>query len=310
MTLEAIDPLPRTRRGWIALGVAAVVVMTAFVLVVRFYNVEGGSVVDGGLAPADDGGVVASIEPLSVNADEGVSRIHVTLLDRGSGLVDENERLTENLRLTVTTGLGPVETRFPAGTLLGQTEVEVRLTGEAAAYPFDEHGAFMTLMLDGYDKEPDGSLVSIGDVPLGLSGSGGVNGWDTTMTLTPGFREEASAGLAFERAFSTIVFALLILTISAVLGLLALIVGLRAFAGRRVTEAAMLGWSAALLFALPALRNYLPNGPPFGAAIDMYAFLWIMVAAGVAAMLLVVAHSAQPGASARPRKDEVTGGAA
>jgi hypothetical protein len=299
MALEAIDPLPRTRRGWILLGVLAAVIATAFVLVVRFYNVEGGSRVEGGLQSADQGGVVANLEPLAVNADEGTARIHVTLADRGSGLVGEDERLTQNLRLTLTTGLGPVEVKFPQGSLLGQTEIVVRLTGESAAYPFDEHGAFMAAEADGYEVGSDGSLVSTGTVPMGLEGSGGVNGWDTTMTLTEGFREQASAGLAFERAFSTTAFALLMLVVAGVLGLLALIVGLRAFAGRRTTEAAMLGWSAALLFALPTLRNYLPNGPPFGAAIDMYAFLWIMVAAGVAAVLLILAYSAQSVAGRR-----------
>ncbi len=305
MSFEGIDPLPRTRRGWIIFAVTSVVLVAAFLLVVRYYNVEGGSEVEGGIESIEEGGVVAVLEPVSVNADDGTARIHVTLVDRGSGLLGEDERLTDNLRLTITTGLGPVEIKFPSGNLLGQSEAVLRMTGESAAYPLDEHASYMTLSVDGYTKQADGSVVSTGAVPLGVEGAGGVNGWDTTMTLTEGFREEAAAGIGFERAFSTIVFALVILLVSAVLGLLALVIGIRAYSGRRRVEAALLGWSAALLFALPALRNYLPNGPPFGAAIDMYAFLWIMVAAGFAAVLIIVAYGTQPGPFPRSTSEEV-----
>jgi len=74
---------------------------------------------------------------------------------------------------------------------------------------------------------------------------------------------------------------------------LLLIVGVLVFSGRRPAEGTLLSWSAALLFALPALRNYLPNGPPFGASIDMYAYLWFMVAAGIAAVLMILGWSLQ-----------------
>ena len=88
MTLEAIDPLPRTRRGWIIVAVTAVFACIAFILVVRFYNVEGGSRIEGGVRDTDRGGLVARLEPLSVDADQGTARVHVTLGDRGSGLAD------------------------------------------------------------------------------------------------------------------------------------------------------------------------------------------------------------------------------
>ncbi len=58
---------------------------------------------------------------------------------------------------------------------------------------------------------------------------------------------------------------------------------------RRTVEATLLSWSAALLFALPALRHFMPQEPPIGAAIDIYVFLWVMVAAVGAAVLVILA---------------------
>ena len=50
-----------------------------------------------------------------------------------------------------------------------------------------------------------------------------------------------------------------------------------------------IGRAAALLFALPLLRNYLPNAPPVGASIDIYVYLWVIVAAVTGLVMLVVA---------------------
>jgi len=44
-----------------------------------------------------------------------------------------------------------------------------------------------------------------------------------------------------------------------------------------------------LLFALPLLRSYLPNSPPIGAAIDIYIYLWVIIMAMLAAVLIIIA---------------------
>lgn len=300
--LEAIDPLPRTRRGWIALAVVLVVFVTAFVLVLRFYNAEGGSHVTGGSSASGQGGLIVTIQPVSLDATRNVSRLHFAFVGQGAEFTDDDDRLTENLRMTITTGQGPAEFTFPPGTGLGQAESEMALDGEEAGYPFDRHAGLLTVRADTYAQGSDGSVASTGAVPVGLRAEGGVNGWDTTMDLTTGVGNGALAAVSYDRAFSTQLFAILILVIAGILALLALAVGLLVQAGRRPAEAALLSWSAALLFALPAMRNYLPNGPPFGASIDMYAYLWFMVAAGFAAVLVILGWSQQkaaPPAAAR-----------
>jgi hypothetical protein len=77
------------------------------------------------------------------------------------------------------------------------------------------------------------------------------------------------------------------------LAVIALWVALLVMTNRRRVEAALLGWTASLLFALPLLRTYLPNSPPVGAAIDVYLYLWVIVAAVAASVIVVLAWVTQ-----------------
>jgi hypothetical protein len=292
---ESLDLIPRTRRGWVALVVIAVATVVAFILVTRFYNVEGGSRVTGGLEATASPGLVVTLEPVAVDALRDNATVHFTFDAQGGDLLGSDERLTQNTRVTIGSSSGLSEVRFPAGTVLGQYEASIGLDGEQADYPFDVHTGYVTVAADTYDKASDGSLESTGVVPVGIQGRGGVNGWDATLEIPTEMLDGSFASMTFQRAFSTQVFALLILVLAVVLGVLALVVGLLVHSRRRKAEVALLSWTAALLFALPALRNYMPNAPPIGASIDIYVYLWVMVAAVIAAGLVTVAWIAQSG---------------
>lgn len=294
-SLLSLEPLPQTRRGWIALVVVGIFVVVAFSIVVRFYDAEGGSAVTGGAeVPAGASGVMIQIEPLTVDANVNTARIRLSFSPEGSELFDEQGRPTKNIRITMANLLqGPTEYKFPAGTAMGAREAVVALAGDTAVYPLDEHETELLFTADTYTKGVDGAVASINPVDLFLDGSGGVNGWDTTIDLTSYNGIGYYASFGFNRAFSTIAFVMVILVIAGVLAFLALITGALVQADRRPAEAALLSWTAALIFALPALRNYMPNAPPFGASIDMYAYLWFIVAAGAAAVLVIFGWNGQ-----------------
>jgi len=292
-TLTSLEPLPQTRRGWIALVVTAVLFVVSFVTVVRFYDAEGGSRIDGGLQASSGDGIIVTVEPVSVDATRSTADVHLGFGVQGDRFVGDDGRLLENVRVTVSTTDGVDEIRFPAGTALNERVVTVSLDGEVASYPFDSHTGYALLYADTYERSGDGSLTSTSVVPMGIQGGGGVNGWDTVLTLPTSFDDNVALSIEFSRAFSTKVFALLIVVIAGILALLALSTAALVQADRRPAEAALLGWTAALLFALPLLRTYLPNGPPFGASIDMYAYLWFTLAAGAASVLVVVGWNGQ-----------------
>ena len=154
-------------------------------------------------------------------------------------------------------------------------------------------------MADTYERSADSTFTSTGTIattialpPATSSSSLGVNGWDTTMAAG---QTAASSDLSveFQRAFSTQAFALVLLLLVIVLSGIALIVGLLTVTRRRRVEVGLMTYAGALLFALPALRQYMPNAPPVGASIDIYVYLWVMIAAIAAITLIVISWISQ-----------------
>jgi hypothetical protein len=291
-------PKPRSvsRRGWIIGALVFLGLGLLYVLVAVFYNVEGGTQFDGPPVSADTG-VIIEVEPLSVDAQKDTAVIHIAFRAAGDDLLTADQRLAQNTRVLVQSDSGTQEFRYPAGEPLSQQEITVGVDGEQAMYPFDKHAGFLGFQVDTYTKNSDGTFTSTGDVYTSLAPSSnavgwGINGWDTLMA---GLDKPGSAilNLTFTRAFSTQVFALLLLALVVLLAGIAVIVGVLVSTRRRRAEVGLMAYAASLLFALPALRNYMPNSPPIGAAIDIYVYLWVIVASIIAVTLVVTSWIGQ-----------------
>lgn len=280
-----------SRRGWALMGVSALVLAGAFWATLLGYDAEGGVTVQGGLGASAQEGVIVTIDPKAVDPLAGTATFHLTFDAQGSTYLDENSRLVQGTRITVTSGSGVQEVRFPAGAAPRSLDATMAIDGEFAQYPFDEHSGMFFVSVDTFENQ-GGAIVSTGDVPVGLQAtSSGVNGWDTTLVLPTEFGTgiESAVEATFQRAFSTQAFAFVLIALAAILGVMTLVVALLVFTTRRRVEVTFLPWTAGIIFALPLLRNYLPNSPPIGAAIDMYIYLWTIVATVIALVLVVIA---------------------
>ncbi len=285
-------PRPLSHRTWVRLGVIALVVALLYALVAFFYNSEGG-VTYGSQPETLDVGVTAAVDPVAVNAQTNIVSLQMTFGTLGD-LADANGRLTKNLRIVVDSWTGSKELKFPMGTVLSPSNVDLGLTGELAQYPFDTHEGGGFISADTYEKNADGSLTSIDTVPVSINVTNGVNGWDTTVDVEQP-PASTSFDLTFTRAFSTQVFALMLLVLAVMLAAATVIVAFLVASQRRRAEIGLMSWTAALLFALPALRTFMPNSPPIGAAIDMYVYLWVMAGAIAAAIIMIVSWVRQSG---------------
>lgn len=284
-------PRPVSRRGWALIAFSGVLLAGAFWATLTGYSTEGGVATVGGLGATADQGVIVTIDPVSVDPLAGTALLHLAFDAQGTNVIDENGRLVQGTRITVTSGSGIQEVRFPAGAAAKAMDATVAIDGEFAQYPFDEHSGGFFVSVDTYENQ-SGAIVSTGDVPVGMQAtSAGVNGWDTTLAMPTGFSTGGDSGVmvTFQRAFSTQVFAFVLIALAAILGVLTLSVALLVFTSRRRVEVTFLPWTAGVLFALPLLRNYLPNSPPIGAAIDIYIYLWTIVASVIALVLVVIA---------------------
>ena len=285
-------PKPRrlSRRGWIISAVIGLVVLALYVTVAVAYNVMGGSTFQGD-PPDAKAGVIVEVGLVSVDAQKNQANVHLSFVAMGPDIVDGSGRLINNTRVLVTSNLGPEEIRFPAGEPLGQKEVIVGLDGEQARYPLDVHDGTLNVQIDTYAKNPDGSFTSGGPVYASFAQSSnnegwGINGWDTLLTASD-HPASADLALSYSRAFSTKIFALVLLVLVIVLSGIALVVGILVSTDRRSAEIGLMAYAASLLFALPALRTYMPNAPPIGASIDIYVYLWVIVGAIIAVTLVV-----------------------
>lgn len=282
---------------WAVLVVILVVFAIVYVLVVRFYNAEGGTVVSGGFSGSTSADLIVNIEPLSVEAVDGSASVRLTFTSPSGALLDDDGRLTRNVRASISTSDGPDEFVFPAGTVFGRADVEIGMDGEVANYPFDTHDALVGIVIETFEKNRNGEVVSSAGEPFGLIASGGVNGWDTSIILPTATSDGALFSVSFDRAFSNQLFAVVLISLGTVLSILALLVGVRVFTGHQRLETVLLAWTASLLFALPLLRSYLPNSPPIGAAIDIYIYLWVIIMAMLAAVLIIVSTIMRQGTS-------------
>jgi hypothetical protein len=282
------QPRPLTRRGGWVLGVIGLVIVVLYALVVHFYNAEGGNVTAGGLQTTKTSGIIATIDPVDVNAEKDRATLNISLGAQGPEILDTNGKLKNATRILVSSSLGTQEVKYAAGEPLGRFESLIGVDGEQALYPFDNHVGDFQISAETYKSDGTGGLETLGFTNVGLQQGGGVSGWDTVNDFPTQMLAQSGGEISFTRSFSTKVFAILMLFLVALLSGTTLIVAALVYTNRRKAEVGLMAWAGGVLFALPLLRNYLPYGPPVGAAIDIYIYLWAIVAAVSAVTLFVI----------------------
>lgn len=301
------DPHPRklSKRGWTLLALTAALIAAIYTLVVAFYSAEGGST----FVPSDnqpEGGITATFEPISINPDTAVSAFRISLGSADPAIEDPNGRAADNIRLTVSGPDGSQEIRVPQGLALGSSELSLGISGELAEYPFDYYLGTYFVSADFYDRETGGVNLSREAIPVTIQTKGAINGWDNVLTAENTAAPAAVVSVEYERAFSTKLFAIVLISLAFIIALLALVISLLVFSNRRKIEVALLAWTGSLLFALPILRTYLPGAPPIGAAIDIYVFLWAVVMSFLSVFFVAASWISQKGAELRQNyEDEI-----
>lgn len=298
------EPRPMSRHGWIALAVALLGICILGVVIYANYSSEGGVRVRGSSTGMDQDGIATTIQVTGLDPRTNTATVELIFEPSGTTDFDENGRTLGNVRITVNTPDGSQEIKVLAGNALGRTVTSFAVQGQEADYPFDEYDGWLFVSADTYAKQSDGTLESIKQLLVVMDARGGIDGWNTAADITEFPSEVAMAYLHYDRAFSTRLFALLLLVLMTSLSFAAMWVALLTITNRRIAEVALLGWTASLLFALPLLRNSMPNGPPIGANIDILLFFWVLATAIVSALLVVVAYLRQRGASLVDERDK------
>ena len=232
--------------------------------------------------------VAVRLEVVKVQLPDYSALLRFRVTDVDEALLGDDERIAQPLRIAITGSDGTDDFVFPAGTALGRAELTVGISGPQSGYPFDVHEA--GLVLDAATVAPGegDSWTTVTPHALSTDVVGGAPGWDTDAVVEAGPAGESWVKLTFARSFSTQFFAILLVIMAAAIALFSLTVGISLLSGRQPIDSSIVGWGAALLFALLALRFYLPGEPPIGSGIDVFAYMWVTLIAFIGAGMSVV----------------------
>jgi hypothetical protein len=205
----------------------------------------------------------ASVQKVDVAANDIDLRI---LVDPQGSLSDGKDTLYPAQDLVVeSNSLSKGTLQFPANQRIASQDLTVSLEkGQVTDYPFDSYQASVAFAATAGGKQvPVDLTIAESDTFFRSTSAASVESHDFTGLRLSLHRNAATQFMAGFLLISMWALAL------AVLGGALLIAG-----KRRGLPWPALGWMAATLFALSAVRNTAPGSPPFGCLLDYTAFLW------------------------------------
>ncbi|XUK64154.1 hypothetical protein ABMA10_19495 [Plantibacter sp. RU18] len=176
-----------------------------------------------------------------------------------------DESLAREIDLQTNTSSAQVLT-FAPGLLYETKNQTIALEGDATKYPFDA-----------YESTFSASAVAEGsDVPIVMTVRDMSHSWSTVAVLQSAATSAVTVEFTATRSPAVIAFALFQLLIIIALAAIVAIVTLLHVTSHLAPEFGLLGWFAALMFALPAIRNTLPGTPSVGVDADFYVYFWAL----------------------------------
>lgn len=273
-------PIGVKGRGWWRLLLAGVVAAYVGLQVMYFLDGRPGSAV----GPSDpvDGGVLVELTVVSIDPAAKTMTVDV---DLELSPVLLGGAATSGPAAALTVWIVPTTTASPVAVAPGAPLVTTRVvvpfeTGHIRDWPFDRYsGPVVVTAASG----PTGAQP----LPTRLSVTGDLQGWDLNVQAAPDPADDlgAFATVALHRSVGVVLFGATIVLVLITLPVLALIVVIDVYRGRRKFEPAFLSWIAALLFATIPIRNFLPGSPPAGSWVDVSVVLWVIVTLAVALVI-------------------------
>ena len=162
----------------------------------------------------------------------------------------------------------------------------IDVTGTVAQYPFDRYSGQIVLNGRELTAKHDGAPM-----PLRVTVWKGVSGWrlDVKQSRSSDAMNALTLAFAIHRPAPLVFFACILYGLVAVIAISALTIGGLVFLGIRRVEPTLIGALAAMVFAMPVLRNLLPGTPPLGVLPDILILLWAEVLVTLGLALLVTA---------------------
>jgi hypothetical protein len=239
-----------------------------------------------GATAAGEAQIAIYVEAIGIDPLNQAMRLRVSIAPRGALRGTQAIARTHDLALAIEHGDTTEHIEIPANQPMPSTSFDVDLeAGNVTAYPLDRYRTDLRLQCFEKGSTAAGNAKRL---PAEVTAWEGLLGFRLQTAEQPGSRPddirvtfETSRGGAF--AF----FAFAAYGAMVVIACGALAIGVLAFLRLRRAESTLVGALAAVVFALPILRNALPGAPPLGVLADMLVFLWAELAAVIALGLVI-----------------------
>jgi hypothetical protein len=226
------------------------------------------------------------VEPMLINAASDSMQVRVSV--SMAGPLEADQPAVSDHDYTILLGHDETLERIEvhAHQLAPVTTLDLDLNdGDVSSYPLDSYRAGLWVRVAETPAPPRAQSLSS---PLHVTVWERILGFRMHSEELPnGVRGGSRLGFEIHRGFAVAFFVLAAYAAMAILGFGGLTIGILVFLGIRKPEATLTGALAGMVFALPALRNALPGGPPLGVSADIFVFLWSELMAVAAITLLI-----------------------
>ncbi|KAJ3266903.1 hypothetical protein HDU77_009363 [Chytriomyces hyalinus] len=191
-------------------------------------------------------------------------------------LAADNSRqsLYDETAVPINVTFGSQTFTYTKGSVLTIQTVTVPITGDPSLYPFDKWFSYVQVFASFI---PANQTKSQG-LPVVLELSGAPNGFSTSFEFFDVHSTEldAYADINITRSKTTKALAILIAVAMWALSLCSVALAITLWAYEKKVEPPFIVFTAALLFALPGLRNAMPAAPAMGVLVDQIVLVWGM----------------------------------
>jgi hypothetical protein len=231
--------------------------------------------------------IAIDVKIVHIDPIEGIVQARLSFTPKGNLLADDQVSVDKTLWLEVNADRGKAEFEFKRGDAMNPVIVTYALYGgNANYYPFDHHNAHMHFDLSTPvitksmpteeqivdDRAP---LPQYEQIPFTIDFDGSYAGYSLKVEeLDEDLIGYADLSVAVSRSPTVITFACFVMLLKWLLAMTAVFIMLSVTVRGRKAEISMFTWMAALLFALPPLRNSMPDIPPIGSLPDFVSFFW------------------------------------
>ncbi|KNC96613.1 uncharacterized protein SPPG_08196 [Spizellomyces punctatus DAOM BR117] len=190
---------------------------------------------------------------------------------------------------------GVTSMTFAKGKAMQRQDVTIGLTGDVNDYPFDTQESAVITLEGVFRNTTAGANATVAVVPIVAEASGSSQGFRIDFppdlacagTLADGTPAQIIASAKISRTFTTQFFSVMVSILLWILSLLVISISLNIVMRGRKVEPPVIAFSAAILFAIPGVRNAQPGIPPIGSNVDVVGFFWNISLCAVGVTMLL-----------------------